>query len=79
MTWVLEHELMERHARPSDAADIDALACALEHCTYVTCDAFMADVLRRARLDLRFECQLFSGRRPDVLRLRDTLRALAPP
>ena len=79
MTWVIEHELVERRARPSDAADIDALACALEHCTYVTCDAFMADVLRRARLDLRFECQLFSGRRPDVLRLRDTLRALAPP
>jgi hypothetical protein len=76
MLWVIEHELPDRRARPSDTADIDALATALEHCTYVTCDAFMADVLRRARLDLRFECELFSGRRADVLRLRDTLAAL---
>ena len=78
IAWVIEHELPQRRARPSDAADVDALACALEHCTFVTCDAFMADVLRRARLDLRFECALFSGRRPDVLRLRDTLAALPP-
>jgi hypothetical protein len=77
MAWIIEHELPERQARASDAADLDALACAVEHCTLVTCDAFMADVLRRGRFDLRYGCELFSGRRPDVLRLRDTLRELA--
>jgi hypothetical protein len=77
MTWVIEHELPERHARPSDAADLDALALALTHCDLVTCDAFMADVIKRARLDVRHRCELFSGRRPDVLRLRDRVRELA--
>jgi hypothetical protein len=79
MTWIIEHELPERRPRPSDAADLDALAAAVEHCSLVTCDAFMADVLRRARLDLRFGCELFSGRRADVLRLRDRLRSLLDP
>lgn len=74
MLWVIEHELPERHARPSDAADLDALALAVAHCDLVACDAFMADVIRRARLDLRFRCELFSGRRAEVLRLRDRLR-----
>jgi hypothetical protein len=78
MAWIISHELPERRARTSDTADLDALASAIEHCTLVTCDAFMADVLRRGRLDLRYACELFSGRRPDVLRLRDTLRALPP-
>jgi hypothetical protein len=77
MTWVIEHELPERHARRSDAADLDALALALTGCDLVTCDAFMADVIKRARLDLRHRCELFSGRRPDVLRLRDRVRDLA--
>jgi hypothetical protein len=76
MAWVIEHELPERQARASDRADLDALAQALTHCDLVTCDAFMADVIRRARLDLRHRCELFSGRRPDVLRLRDRLREL---
>jgi hypothetical protein len=76
MTWTIAHELPERRPRASDGADLDALASALEHCSLVTCDAFMADVLRRARLDLRYGCELFSGRRRDVLRLRDTLLAL---
>jgi hypothetical protein len=76
MTWVIEHELPERHARPSDAADLDALALALTHCDLVTCDAFMADVVKRARLDLRHRCELFSGRRADVMRLRDRVREL---
>jgi hypothetical protein len=31
-------------------------------------------VIRRTRLDLRYGCELFSGRRGDVLRLRDRLR-----
>ena len=76
MTWVIEHELPERHARPSDAADLEALALALTHCDLVTCDAFMADVVKRARLDLHHRAQLFSGRRRDVLRLRDIIDAI---
>jgi len=75
MTWVIEHELPERRARPSDAADLEALALALTHCDLVTCDAFMADVVKRARLDLRHRAQLFGGRRRDVLRLRDIIEA----
>jgi hypothetical protein len=74
MLWTIEHELPERRARASDEADLDALAAAIVHCDLVTCDAFMADVLRRARMDLRYGCELFSGRRRDVLRLRDQLR-----
>jgi hypothetical protein len=76
MAWVIEHELPERQARPSDRGDLDALAQAITHCDLVTCDAFMADVIRRARLDLRHRCELFSGRRADVLRLRDRVNEL---
>ena len=76
MSWVIEHELPERRARPSDAADLDALALAVTRCDLVTCDAFMADVVKRTRLDLRHRCELFSGRRTDVLRLRDRVREL---
>jgi hypothetical protein len=76
MVWTIEHELPERRARASDAADLDALALALTRCDLVTCDAFMADVARRARLDLRYRCELFTGRRSDVLRLCDRLRDL---
>ena len=71
MEWTIAHELPERRPRPSDAADLEALAAAVHHCDLVTCDAFMVDVLARARLDRR--CELFSGRRRDVLRLRDRL------
>src|SRR3954453_21541381 len=46
MVWTITHELPARAPRPSDAADLDALACAVAHCDLVTCDAFMADVLR---------------------------------
>jgi hypothetical protein len=77
MEWVLEHELPQRRERPGDAADLEALAAALPSCELVTCDAFMADVIRRARLDLRFDCELFTGRRPDVRALTDRLRVLA--
>ena len=76
LAWTVEHELPERRARGSDAADLDALASAICRCELVTCDAFMVDVVRRTRLDLRHDCELFSGRRPDVLRLRDRLRRL---
>jgi hypothetical protein len=69
----IERELPQRRARASDAADLDALAVALDACDLVACDAFMADVLRRARMDLRHGCELFSGRRAEVLRLRERL------
>jgi len=76
MQNTIAYELPERRARPSDAHDLDALAQALIHCDLVTCDAFMADVVKRARLDLRHKTELFSGRRRDVIRLRDRIRAV---
>lgn len=76
MENTIAYELPERVARPSDQADLDALAQALVHCDLVTCDAFMADVIRRARLDLRHKTELFSGRRRDVLRLRERAQTL---
>ena|SRR5437763_11614944 len=79
MAWTIEHQLPERRAQPSDAADLDALAVAVTRCDLVTCDAFMADVVRRTGLDLRYRCKLFTGQRPDVLRLRDRLRSLDAP
>ena len=63
----------QRTPRASDASDLDALAVALPRCRLIACDAFMADVVHRAGLDVRFGCELFGGRRPDVLRLRDRL------
>jgi predicted nucleic acid-binding protein len=72
----IAYELPERRARPSDRADLDALAQALTHCDLVTCDAFMADVIKRARLNLRHQVELFSGRRRDVIRLRDRIQAV---
>jgi hypothetical protein len=75
MQWTIAHELPGRRPRGSDAGDLDALAAAIRHCDLVTCDAFMADVLARAHLDRR--CELFSGRRRDVLRLRDRLSEAA--
>jgi predicted nucleic acid-binding protein len=72
----IAYELPERQARPSDSADLDALAQALIHCDLVTTDAFMADVIRRARLDLHHHTAVFSGRRQDVIRLRDRLQAV---
>ncbi len=73
----IAYELPERRARPSDSADLDALAQALTHCDLVTCDAFMADVVKRARLHLRHDVELFSGRRADVLRLQNRIQTLA--
>jgi predicted nucleic acid-binding protein len=73
---VLRHEFPERHAPPSDDVDLLALAIALPRCELVTCDAFMGDVVRRTRLDRRFGCELYTGRRPDVDRLRERLAAL---
>lgn len=76
MAWTIEHEFPERPARASDRGDLDALALALTRCELITCDAFMADVIRRARLDVRHRNELFTGRRADVLRLRAKLHDL---
>jgi hypothetical protein len=73
---VLASDFPERRSRTSDRIDVRALAVALPRCRLVTCDAFMADVVRRTRLDLRFGCELFTGRRPDVERLRRRLEQL---
>jgi hypothetical protein len=73
---VLERDFPERHARASDRLDIRALAVALPRCRLVTCDAFMADVVHRTRLAVRFRCELFTGRRTDVERLRRRLERL---
>jgi hypothetical protein len=73
MARAIELEFPKRHGRASDAADLDALAIAVVRCDLVTCDAFMADVIRRTRLERRHGCELFSGHRADVLTLRDRL------
>jgi predicted nucleic acid-binding protein len=72
----LRRELPMREPRPGDAADVRALAVALPRCRWVTCDATMADVVRRTRLDLRYGAELFTGRRTDVERLRERLSQL---
>jgi hypothetical protein len=73
---VLERDFPERRGRASDRMDVRALALALPRCRLVTCDAFMADVVRRSGLHVRFRCKLFTGRRADVDRLRDLLEQL---
>jgi hypothetical protein len=74
---VLERDFPERRSRPSDRLDVRALATALPRCRLVTCDAFMADVVRRTGLDVRFRCELYTGRRGDVERLRKRLEGLS--
>jgi hypothetical protein len=73
LRWTLEHDFPERAGRASDDVDLLALAIALPRCALVTCDAFMADVVGRTGLDRRFGCELFTGRRADVSRLRERL------
>jgi hypothetical protein len=75
---ILERAFPERRGRASDALDLRSLALALPRCRLVTCDAFMADLVRRSGLHVRFRSELFTGRRSDVLRLRDRLEQLAP-
>ena len=77
MRWTIEHELPLRRAQSGDRADLEALALAVTRCQLVTCDAFMRDVLHRTRLDVRHGCELYTGRRADVLGLRDRLAQLA--
>ena len=71
---VIAVEHPARARRASDAADLRALALALPRCELVTCDAFMADAVRRTRLDRRYRCELFTGRRADVQRLAARLQ-----
>jgi hypothetical protein len=73
---VLERDFPQRRTRASDRLDIRALAVALPRCRLVTCDAFMADVVRRTGLQVRFRCELFTGRRADVERLNRRLEHL---
>jgi hypothetical protein len=75
---LLERDYPDRAPRPSDDLDLVALSRALPHCQLVTCDAFMAELARRARLDTWFDCELFTGRRSDVNRLRRRLEELLP-
>jgi hypothetical protein len=72
----LQREFPDRGSRSSDSVDVLALAMALPRCRLVTCDAFMADVVHRTRLDLRYRCELFTGRRADVERLRKRVELL---
>jgi hypothetical protein len=74
---ILERDFPERRRRTSDRLDVRALAAALPRCRLVTCDAFMADVVRRTGLDVRFRCELYTGRRADVERLRSRLESLS--
>jgi hypothetical protein len=76
---ILERDFPERVSRSSDRLDVRAFAVALPRCRLVTCDAFMADVVRRTGLDERFGSELFTGRRPDVERLRRRLEDVGSP
>lgn len=72
----IRREHAARTPGSGDAYDLRALATALPLCRFVTCDAFMADVVRRTRFDRRYGCELFTGRRADVDRLRRRLGEL---
>jgi hypothetical protein len=73
---LLERDYPDRTPLASDDLDLVALSRALPHSDLVTCDAFMAELIRRARLDTWCKCEVFTGRRPDVERLRARLEAL---
>jgi hypothetical protein len=73
---VLARDFPERRSRPSDRLDVIALSAALPKCRFVTCDAFMADVVKRSGLDVRFRNEVFTGRRADVERLRRRMQDL---
>jgi hypothetical protein len=72
----LEGDHPERTPEPGDERDLEALSLALPRCDLVTCDAFMADLIHRARLDVWFPCEIFTGRRGDVERLHQRLEGL---
>jgi hypothetical protein len=72
----IARELPRRAPGRGDAADLDALSLALPACRLVTCDAFMADIVRRTNLHRRYGTELYTGRREDVLRLAERLAGL---
>jgi hypothetical protein len=74
---ILARDFPERPGRSSDPVDLRTLAVVLPRCRFVTCDAFMLDLVRRSGFDVRFRCELYSGRRREVERLRLRLEALA--
>jgi hypothetical protein len=76
LALILERDFPERRGRASDRMDTRALALALPRCRLATCNAFMADVVRRSGLHVRFRCELYSGCRDDVDRLRQRLEQL---
>jgi hypothetical protein len=76
MARIAASQFPERRQRTSDPVDLRAMALALPRCRLITCDAFMADVIRRTHLDRLHNAELYTGRRPDVDRLRRRLRKL---
>ncbi len=78
MARVAAAQFPERHSRESDEVDRRAIALALPRCHLITCDAFMADVVRRTGLNLLCDAELYTGRRADVDRLRWRLERLPP-
>jgi hypothetical protein len=76
MARVAAAHFPERHSRESDAVDLRAIALALPRCRLITCDAFMADVVRRTGLDRLCDAELYTGRRADVDHLRRRLEGL---
>lgn len=66
----------ERSSRESDEVDLQAIALALPRCRLITCDAFIADVVRRTGLHILCHADLYAGRRADVDRLRRRLEGL---
>jgi hypothetical protein len=73
----MERDHPARSPEPSDDRDLEALSLALPRCDLITCDAFMADLIQRARLNVWYPCEVFTGRRGDVERLRRRLEGLA--
>jgi hypothetical protein len=73
----LDREHPARTPEASDERDLEALSLALPRCDLVTCDAFMADLIQRARLDVWYPCEIYTGRRGDVERLRRRLEGLS--
>jgi hypothetical protein len=76
LTLVSERQFPERRRRESDRVDLWAIAQALPRCPLITCDAFLADVIRRAGVARRLGTEVYSGRRADVDRLRRRLEGL---
>jgi hypothetical protein len=76
MSRVIAAHFPQRRRLESDSMDLQAIALALPRCRLITCDAFMADVVRRAGLDVACHAELYTGRRPDVHRLRHRLEEL---